>query len=50
MLTVIEDDTEMKDLQQVLKARQVTVLRVSKAPARLFDEYGAVGVPHTFRR
>jgi thiol-disulfide isomerase/thioredoxin len=48
VLTVVEDDTEMKDLEAVLKERQVKALRVSKVPARLFDEYGAVGVPHTF--
>jgi cytochrome c biogenesis protein CcmG, thiol:disulfide interchange protein DsbE len=48
VLTVVEDDTEMKDLEVVLKERQVKALRVSKVPARVFDEYGAVGVPHTF--
>jgi hypothetical protein len=26
----------------------VKTLRISKVPARVFDEYGAVGVPHTF--
>jgi cytochrome c biogenesis protein CcmG/thiol:disulfide interchange protein DsbE len=48
VLTVVEDDTETKDLEQVLKERQATGLRVSKVPAKMFAEFGAVGVPHTF--
>jgi thiol-disulfide isomerase/thioredoxin len=48
VLTVVKDDTEPKDLQDVLKARRVAALRISKVPAKLFDEYGAIGVPHTF--
>ncbi|HEY2823371.1 MAG TPA: TlpA disulfide reductase family protein [Candidatus Acidoferrum sp.] len=48
VLTVVKDDTEPKDLQNVLKERHVSALRISKAPAQFFDEYGAVDVPHTF--
>ena len=48
VLTVVKDDTEKKDLEQVLKERQVTSLRVCEAPAQLFDQYGAIGVPHTY--
>ena len=48
VLTVVEDDTESGDLEEVFRERQVTRLRVSKVAARVFDEYGAVGVPHTF--
>jgi len=48
VLTLVEDDTKQKDLEEVLKERNLTALRVSKVPARLFAEYGAVGVPHTF--
>jgi thiol-disulfide isomerase/thioredoxin/predicted negative regulator of RcsB-dependent stress response len=48
VLTVVEDDTEQKDLDAVLKERRVAALRVSKVAVRVFDEYGAVGVPHTF--
>jgi len=48
VLTVVKDDTEAKDLQNVFNEQHVGALRVSRVPAQLFDRYGAVGVPHTF--
>jgi thiol-disulfide isomerase/thioredoxin len=48
VLTVVKDDTEKNDLQEVLKERKITSLRVSEAPAQLFDQFGAIGVPHTY--
>ena len=48
VLTVVKDDTEKKDLQEVLKERQITSLRICEATAQLFDQYGAIGVPHTY--
>ena len=48
VLTVVKDDTEKKDLEEVLKERRVTSLRVSEAPAQLFDQFGAIGVPQTY--
>lgn len=48
VLTMVKDDTELKDLLDVLKERGVKSLRISEVPAELFDRYGAIGVPHTF--
>jgi thiol-disulfide isomerase/thioredoxin len=48
VLTVIKDDTEFKDLQNVLKEQHVSDLRISEVPAAFFDRFGALGVPHTF--
>jgi thiol-disulfide isomerase/thioredoxin len=48
VLTMVKDDTEAKDLQDVLKEQRVTKLRIAEVPSGLFDRYGALGVPHTF--
>ncbi len=48
VLTLVEDDADTKDVEEVFKERQVKKLRVSKVPAQMFDDFGAVGVPHTF--
>jgi thiol-disulfide isomerase/thioredoxin len=48
VLTVVKEDTEKKELEEVLKERQITSLRVSEAPAQLFDQFGAIGVPQTY--
>jgi thiol-disulfide isomerase/thioredoxin len=48
VLTMVTNDTEQKDLQEVLKEQRVTALRISEVPSEIFDRYGAIGVPHTF--
>ena len=48
VLTVVEKDTNEKDLRGVIREKKLKTLRIGEAPFELWQQFGAFGVPNTF--
>jgi len=48
LLTVVDAATDAKELEQVVRSRKVTSLRISRASSGLWEKFGSAGVPNTF--
>lgn len=48
VLTVVSASTDAKQLEEVVRKRKLTSLRISQASSELWEQFGASGVPNTF--
>ena len=48
VLTVVDGDTNRKELADVMRDKKLTTLRVAPADFELWNKFGAFGVPNTF--
>jgi cytochrome c biogenesis protein CcmG/thiol:disulfide interchange protein DsbE len=48
VLTVVEENTDLKQLKEIIRDQKLTTLRISEAPQGFWQQFGAFGFPNTF--
>jgi peroxiredoxin len=48
VLTIVNSDTDAKQLKDVIHEKKLTTLRISPASHELWQQLGAYGLPNTF--
>lgn len=48
VLTVVEENTDSKQLKEIIRDQKLTTLRISEAPQGFWQQFGAFGFPNTF--
>lgn len=46
--TVVQDSTDAKQIEELIRNKTLTSLRISQAPPALAEKFGGMGVPNTF--